>query len=55
MFAYTGLSQEMVDKVRADHSIYMAADGRISVAGLNSSNMDHVANAFHLASKDGEI
>lgn len=55
MFAYTGLTEEMVNKVKTEYSVHMPVDGRISIAGLNSSNMDYVVNAFHMVSKDGEI
>uniref|UniRef100_A0A7S3FUM4 Aspartate aminotransferase n=1 Tax=Strombidium rassoulzadegani TaxID=1082188 RepID=A0A7S3FUM4_9SPIT len=52
MFAYTGLSTEQVNKLREDYHIYMTGDGRISIAGLNTSNLDYVAEAFHNVSKD---
>ncbi|KAF8819895.1 aspartate aminotransferase [Cardiosporidium cionae] len=45
MFAYTGLSQEQVQKLRETH-IYMTADGRISIAGLNTKNIEYVASKF---------
>jgi aspartate aminotransferase len=51
MFAYTGLNTDQVNKLKADHHIYMTGDGRISVAGLNSGNIDYVASAFHEVSK----
>lgn len=47
MFAYTGLTPEMVIEVFEKYHIYMAPDGRISVAGVNSHNIEHVTNAFH--------
>ena len=47
MFAYTGLNKEQVTTLREKHSIYMTADGRISIAGLNTGNLDYVAKAFH--------
>lgn len=52
MFAFTGLNKEMVDLLRTEHHIYMTADGRISIAGLNTSNLDYVADAFHKVTKD---
>jgi aspartate/tyrosine/aromatic aminotransferase len=30
----------------------MTADGRISIAGLNTKNLDYVADAFHAVTKD---
>ena len=47
MFAYTGLSKDQVNTLREDHHIYMTMDGRISIAGLNTKNLDRIAAAFH--------
>lgn len=47
MFAYSGLSKEQVEKLRYEHSIYMTADGRISMAGVTSSNVEYIAKAMH--------
>jgi len=47
MFAFTGLSKDMVNELRENYAIYMTMDGRISIAGLNSKNLDYVAEAFH--------
>lgn len=47
MFAYTGLNKEQVTELREKHAIYMTADGRISIAGLTTKNLDYVAKAFH--------
>lgn len=55
MFAYTGLTEEMVMHIRKDFSVWMPTDGRISVTGLTSSNVDHVATAFHEVSKGKKI
>jgi aspartate aminotransferase len=52
MFAFTGLTKEMVDQLRNDYAIYMTTDGRISVAGLNPTNLDYIADAFHNVTKD---
>ena len=51
MFAYTGLSTDQVHELRNKYSIYMTDDGRISIAGLNTKNLDFVANAFHEVSQ----
>ena len=53
MFAYTGLSTEQVNTLKDNHHIYMTADGRISIAGLNTHNLDYVAECFHKVS-DGK-
>ena len=55
MFAYTGLTEEMVHQIRKDFSVWMPTDGRISVTGLTSSNIDHVAGAFHEVTKGKKI
>ena len=55
MFAYTGLSTEQVTQIREKYSIYMTADGRISIAGLNTGNLDYVAAAFHEATHGKEF
>lgn len=47
MFAYTGLSSEQVEKLKTGSHIYMTSDGRISIAGLNTGNLDYIAEAFH--------
>lgn len=53
MFAYTGLNKPQVDDLIANSSIYMTGDGRISLAGLNTKNLDYVAREFHRVS-DGK-
>ena len=55
MFAYTGLSTAQVNKLMAEYAIYMTADGRISIAGLNTHNLDYIADAFHQVSKDSDL
>lgn len=52
MFAYTGFNKEIVDQLRNDYSIYMTSDGRISICGLNTKNLDYIAEAFHKVTKD---
>jgi len=52
MFAYTGLTKDMVEELRAKHAIYMTADGRISICGLNTHNLEYVSEAFHAVTKD---
>jgi aspartate aminotransferase len=39
MFAFTGMSKEQVFRMRDEDAIYMTADGRISIAGLNTGNL----------------
>ncbi|TID29144.1 hypothetical protein CANINC_002101 [Pichia inconspicua] len=42
MFCYTGLTKDQVRALR-ERSVYMTDDGRISVAGINSSNVKRLA------------
>jgi aspartate aminotransferase len=45
MFSFTGLTEPQVLKLRSEYHIYMTKNGRISMAGLNSKNVDYVAAA----------
>ena len=47
MFCFTGVTSEQVDILRNDYKIYLTQDGRISIAGLNTGNIDTVTKAFH--------
>lgn len=40
MFSYTGLTKEQVSKLQDAH-IYLSSNGRISVSGLNTGNVDY--------------
>lgn len=46
MFSYTGLSEPQVDRLREEFGVYLIASGRMCVAGLNSRNVQRVAQAF---------
>ena len=46
MFSYTGLSAAQVERLREEFGIYLIASGRMCVAGLNSRNVQRVAQAF---------
>lgn len=51
MFAYTGLTLDQVKRLKSEFHIYLTDDGRISISGLNTSNVDYVAKAFHEVTK----
>jgi len=51
MFAYTGLSKDQTEEIAKNYSVYMTADGRISIAGLNTGNIKYVAEAIHSVTK----
>ncbi|SCK28591.1 amino acid aminotransferase [Vogesella sp. LIG4] len=46
MFSYTGLSPQQVDRLREEFAVYLVRSGRMCVAGLNSRNVEYVADAF---------
>jgi aspartate aminotransferase len=46
MFSYTGLTTSQVERMVNEFHIYMTKDGRISVAGLNPSNVSYVAECI---------
>lgn len=52
MFSFTGLSKPQVDRLISEFHIYLAANGRISMAGLNSHNVDYVARAINTVVRD---
>jgi aspartate aminotransferase len=45
MFSFTGLTEQQVLKIREDSHVYMTKNGRISMAGLNTHNIDYFAKA----------
>mmetsp|Transcript_31553 Transcript_31553/g.47692 ORF Transcript_31553/g.47692 Transcript_31553/m.47692 type:complete len:421 (+) Transcript_31553:108-1370(+) len=51
MFAYSGMTKDQVMAMREKHHIYCTADGRISMAGVTSGNVDYIANAMHDVTK----
>lgn len=46
MFTYTGLSAAQADALRETHGVYLLRSGRMCVAGLNTRNVDTVAQAI---------
>ncbi|KAJ8768701.1 hypothetical protein K2173_023605 [Erythroxylum novogranatense] len=49
MFTFTGLNSEQVAFMTKEYHIYMTSDGRISMAGLSSATIPHLADAIHAA------
>ncbi|PIM97501.1 Aspartate aminotransferase/Glutamic oxaloacetic transaminase AAT1/GOT2 [Handroanthus impetiginosus] len=49
MFTFTGLNPEQVAFMTKEYHIYMTSDGRISMAGLSSKTVPHLADAIHAA------
>ncbi len=46
MFSFTGLTEKQVEQMIKKHSIYMTKDGRISVCGINTKNVEYIASAI---------
>jgi len=51
MFCYTGMTSQQVKRLIEEFHIYCTEDGRISVAGLNSKNVQYVAQSIHEVTK----
>lgn len=51
MFCYTGLKPNEVEKLTKDYSIYLTKDGRVSMAGVTSKNVEYLAHAMHNVTK----
>lgn len=49
MFSYTGLNRDQVRYLIDEFHIYLPDDGRISLAGLNTRNVQYVAEAINKA------
>lgn len=47
----SGLNEKQVEKLTKEHSVYLTANGRISVASLGAKNIPYVAKAIHEVSK----
>lgn len=54
MFSFTGLTEKQARKMVDDFHVYMLPNGRISMAGLNESNVDYVAESIHNAVVDDQ-
>jgi len=51
MFAFTGMTPDQVEKITKDFSVYLTKDGRISIAGITSGNVGHLAEAMATVTK----
>ncbi|KAH6763407.1 aspartate aminotransferase 3 [Perilla frutescens var. hirtella] len=47
MFTFTGLNSDQVAFMTKEYHIYMTFDGKISMAGLSSRTIPHLADAIH--------
>jgi aspartate aminotransferase len=46
MFCYTGLTEAQVVRMIEKHHIYLTKDGRVSMAGVTSKNVDYIAESI---------
>ncbi|CAG0917706.1 unnamed protein product [Notodromas monacha] len=51
MFCFTGMKPAEVERLTKEFSVYLTKDGRISVAGVSSNNVDYLAHAMHQVTK----
>lgn len=51
MFCYTGLNEQQVKRITDEFHVYMTNDGRISIPGINTNNIDNLAKAIHEVTK----
>jgi len=46
MFSFSGLNKDQVARLREEFAVYIVGSGRISVAGMTTSNMDALCHAI---------
>ncbi|KAJ8904410.1 hypothetical protein NDN08_000928 [Rhodosorus marinus] len=51
MFCYSGLSPAQVEAMKEQFSVYLISSGRISMAGVTSANVEHLATAMDAVTK----
>ncbi|XP_027337275.1 aspartate aminotransferase, mitochondrial-like [Abrus precatorius] len=54
MFCFSGLTPEQIELLEKVFHIYMTPDGRISMAGVTTSNVNYLANAIHQVTRINE-
>jgi len=55
MFAFTGLTEKMCYELIEKHHIYLLPTGRISISGLNSRNVQYVAQSFDAVTRNAKF
>ena len=46
MFSFSGITEEKVNLLKKDYSVYMIKNGRICVAAVNSKNIEYVSDSI---------
>jgi aspartate aminotransferase len=49
MFSYSGLSEKACDILISKYHVYLLRSGRISMAGVNRSNVKYLASSIKAA------
>ncbi|KAJ2640065.1 aspartate transaminase aat1 [Coemansia sp. RSA 1694] len=52
MFCYTGLTPQQVDRLASEFHVYLTRDGRVSIAGITTGNVEYLAESIHKVTKD---
>jgi aspartate aminotransferase, mitochondrial len=52
MFCFSGLTVEQVGKLKDIHHVYLTKDGRISMAGVTTGNVEYIAKAIVDVTRD---
>ena len=47
MFSYTGLNEKQCLRLIGQHHVHMMKNGRIAMVGLNSKNVNYVAESIN--------
>ncbi len=45
MFSFLGINKVQIERLRSEYSVYMVGSSRVSIAGLNHSNIDYFAKS----------
>lgn len=51
MFCFTGMNADQSTRLSKDFSIFLTKDGRISMAGVTSKNVEYLAHGIHEVTK----
>jgi aspartate aminotransferase len=46
MFSFLGLNTAQLDQLREEYGVYIVSSSRVNLAGINSSNIDHLSNSI---------
>jgi aspartate aminotransferase len=46
MFSFLGIPKDRIIRLREEFHVYMVESGRVNLAGLNSGNIDYVADSI---------